>query len=314
MLRIRAAIPQAGPRGLVYNTMKRKAWSIVAAVAACVVAVLAYRTTLSARTQQYPLPPVASLVLPTDEKALARGTYLSKAVAVCTLCHGDNLGGKLAFDHPMLGKGYTPNLTSGSGGIARTYRTEDWVRAIKHGLTPSGRGLMFMPADHYQHLRDDDLAAMIAYYKSAPPVDNTQTALQLSFVARLAIDLGLSGEVVRAPVVARTRAASGNPHASEGAYLVAVGGCTFCHGEDLRGGQGLEPGAPPGPSITGLAAKGWRYEQFDAVMRRGVLPSGQSIDPKFMPWAGYRHMTQDDMQLLWQHLQAFHPQPVPPAR
>ena len=51
------------------------------------------------------------VAVPSDAAAVARGRHLSEAIAVCTVCHGDDLGGRLAFEHPLLGRGYTPNLT-----------------------------------------------------------------------------------------------------------------------------------------------------------------------------------------------------------
>jgi hypothetical protein len=160
-----------------------------------------------------------------------------------------------------------------------------------------------MPVDHYRHLSDGDLGAMIAYYRTLPPVDNDRTALELSLVARLMIDLGLSGPVVRAARIDHSRPPSPPPH-DGGAYLVAIGGCTFCHGAALNGGQGLEPGAPPGPGLTRtsrIAAHG--FDAFAAALRAGKAADGHAIDPRFMPWQGYRRMTDDELRAIWLHLQ-----------
>lgn len=256
----------------------------------------------SARSLRWDLPDVA-VPIPSDAAAIARGRHLSESVAVCTICHGDDLGGKLAFDEPVFGRGYTPNLTRGRGGIAGTYTDADWVRAIRHGVARDGRGLLFMPVDHYRHLSDEDLGAMIAYYRSLPPVDNERTALELSVVARLMIDLGISGPVVRAAVMDHDAARPARPQ-DEGAYLIDVGGCSFCHGETLTGGQGLEPGAPPGPDLTrsGRLA-GWSLAEFTAVLRTGTTPDGHAIDPRFMPWRGYARMTDAEIAAIWDHLQ-----------
>src|SRR4029453_16666858 len=82
-----------------------------------------------------------------------------------------------------------------------------------------------------------------------PPVDNERTALELTLLARTMIDLGFSGPVVRAAQLDHSAAAPAPPE-NPGAYLVEIGGCTFCHGAALTGGRGLEPGAPPGPAPT----------------------------------------------------------------
>ena len=249
---------------------------------------------------------VRAVPVPDDAASIARGEHVSRAIAVCHLCHGEDLGGKLAFEHPLLGRGWTPNLTGGQGGVAARYDVEDWVRAIRHGVAADGRALLFMPADHYAHLTDRDLGAMIAYYRSLPPVDNKRVRLELTPVARLMIDLGLSGDVVRAGHMdhAAIERSAHAAHEGGGAYLVAIGGCTFCHGEDLRGGQGLEPGAPPGPDITRAGLDGWRFEAFATLMRTGAKPDGGVVDPRFMPWQGYRHLRDEELRTLWKHLRS----------
>jgi cytochrome c553 len=260
----------------------------------------------SARALTYEVGEIADVKVLTDARAIQRGEHVSRAMAVCQLCHGTDLGGKLAFEHPILGKGYTPNLTTGEGGIGNSYSVTDWVRAIRHGVNQKGKGLLFMPADHYTYLTDRDLGAMIGYFKSLPPVDNPRSHLELTAFAKLMIDLGLSGEVVRAKQIDH----SANPSASfkgkenSAAYMIEVGGCTFCHGRDLRGGQGLEPGAPPGPDITGVGLKSWNFDQFVTVMRTGIRPDNSVIDYRFMPWQGYQNLTDTELKVVWDYLTA----------
>jgi mono/diheme cytochrome c family protein len=243
-------------------------------------------------------PPATPLAIPTDPASLARGRYLAEAVAVCTICHGENLAGKLAFEDDFLGRGYTANLTAGEGGIGGRYTDADWVRALRFGVKPDGHGILFMPSDYYNALTDADLAALIAHLKSLPKVDNTKTALELSLPARLFIDLGIAGPVLRAATIdmnARPWTKPTNP----ADYLITLGGCTFCHGPDLRGGQGPEPNAPGGPN---LRARPWSLETFTAALRGGQSPDGHRINPKYMPWLGYAHMTDEDVALIWNRL------------
>jgi mono/diheme cytochrome c family protein len=84
---------------------------------------------------------------------------------------------------------------------------------------------------------------------------------------------------------------------------VALGGCTFCHGPRLTGGQGPEPGAPGGPDLTaGGPLSGWSLADFTETMRTGVNPAGHLIEPKYMPWLGYRNMTDDELRSVWLYL------------
>jgi mono/diheme cytochrome c family protein len=253
--------------------------------------------------------------IPTDVGSIVRGRHLVEAVAVCTICHGENLGGKLAFEDNFLGRGYTANLTSGRGGVGRTYSTADWVRSIRYGVRPNGRGIIFMPSDYFNRISDADLGAMIAYLKSLPPVDNERTAVEINPAARLMIDLGMFGDVVRAARI-DFRTPRPPPPSDPGAYLVTLGGCTFCHGPHLTGGQGPEPGAPSGPDLTASGSLSrWSLADFVATMRNGVDPAGHLIKPKYMPWLGYRNMTDDELRSIWLYLQALPSAvAVPPGR
>jgi hypothetical protein len=90
-----------------------------------------------------------------------------------------------------------------------------------------------------------------------------------------------------------------------GAYLVDVGGCTFCHGPGLTGGQGPEPGAPRGTDLTANGPLSrWSFSDFRNTMRTGVDPKGHGIDPKYMPWLAYRNMTDGELEEVWIYLRS----------
>jgi cytochrome c553 len=237
-----------------------------------------------------------------DAESIARGEHLVQAVAVCTICHGQNLAGHLAFSDQFLGQVHTPNLTTGSGGVGATYTDEDWVRAIRHGISPQGRGLIFMPNDSYYYLTDADLGAVIAYITSLPPVNNTEAGRNLTLPAQIALTIGASGQVMRTELIDHD---APRETGSEGEYLVRVGGCTFCHGDELEGGQGLEPGAPPGPDLTqGGVLDTYTLEQFTRAVRGGQTPNGRVINPRYMPWTGYSMMIPEEVEAIWNYLRS----------
>ena len=287
-------------RGLVEMLRPRAAFIAFAIVLLALAGTFALETR-SPRNRTY-RPPDDAIAVPSDAGSIARGKHLVDAVAVCTICHGDNLGGKLAFEDAFLGRGYTANLTSGRGGVGRTYSNADWVRSIRYGVRPDGRGIIFMPSDYFNRISDTDLGAIIAYLRSLPPVDNERTAVEINLPARLLIDLGVFGDVVRAARI-DFRAPRLAPPPDPGAYLVTLGGCTFCHGLHLTGGQGPEPGAPGGPDLTASGPLSrWSFADFVSTMRNGVNPDGHLIEPKYMPWLGYRNMTDDELRSIWEYL------------
>ncbi len=125
-----------------------------------------------ARYRKHYTVPAPAIAISTDTTTVARGAHLVKSIAGCVDCHGDNLAGKAVFDVPIMGRVYAANLTAGKGGVGSALTDANYVRAIRHGIAPTGRALKVMPSSEYMHLSDEDLAAIIAYVKTAPPVDN----------------------------------------------------------------------------------------------------------------------------------------------
>ncbi|HEX8315226.1 MAG TPA: cytochrome c, partial [Flavisolibacter sp.] len=118
-----------------------------------------------------------------DSAVIARGRHLVLSAAHCADCHSPvrNVDSvlKLGQDPPLsgsfkfqfeLGTFYSRNITSDSAtGIGR-YSDPELARALRHGVRPDGEALLpFMP---FQHLSDEDLAAIISYLRSTKPVRN----------------------------------------------------------------------------------------------------------------------------------------------
>ena len=254
----------------------------------------------------YPVVPEA-LAIPRDSLTLAWGKHLATAIAKCTHCHGEDLGGGVFTDDPAMGRFVAPNLTSGLGGKGPLSDIE-LIRAIRHGLAPSSRPLVFMPSTVFNRLQEADLTAIVAYVKSVPPVDRELPG-------------SVPGPVARALMVfqpGRLIAAEGVDHAAPfpprvrpgrtaeyGGYLTVIGGCFYCHGDRLQGGiREGPPGTPPSADLTPRGPLGaWTEEQFRAALRTGLRPDGTVINP-FMPWQATRLMTDDEIGAVWLYLRS----------
>ena len=114
---------------------------------------------------------VDSVHVPTDVASIARGEHLVRNVIDCTICHGEDLGGAVYSSSPAIGTVAGPNLTRGKGGFGPDYTDMDYVRAIRRGVKPDGRSLIVMPSEVFTHLSQEDLGAVLAFLKQAPPVD-----------------------------------------------------------------------------------------------------------------------------------------------
>jgi mono/diheme cytochrome c family protein len=238
--------------------------------------------------------------IPTDAAAIARGKYLAEKVALCTECHGPDLGGKVVDDNLPFGRLVAANLTRGRGGLPADYADADFVRALTHGVKKDGRSVIFMPSVDYV-FTPEDLGAIVAYVKAAPPVDRTVPAMSPGPLAR-ALGLFASFPLASASMIdhAQNRLASRpNPDdaAAVGKYLVSSGGCYGCHGPQLTGGAGPPPG---GANITPVGIGGWSEQDFVTALRTHRRPNGSTID-EAMPRA-YGQMADGDLARIYAYL------------
>ena len=243
----------------------------------------------------------------TGAEAVRQGAHLA-VTRGCTDCHGADLGGKVFIDDAPVARLAGSNLTRGRGGVAPRYAADaDWVRAIRNGVAPDGRALLFMPSHEFNPLGDEDVGALVAYIRALPPVDSDLPAPSVGPLGRA---LFLAGQVPLLPAelidhaAPRRAAPAARVTAEYGAYLAT--GCTGCHGAGFSGGR--IPGTPPdwkaAANITPDPATGlgrWTEQDFVRAMRTGRRPDGSGIDP-LMPWKALANMNDTELRALWAYL------------
>lgn len=247
---------------------------------------------------------VTSPTIPNDPASIARGRHLAIATH-CVGCHAPNLGGQTLIDAPPF-RVVPSNLTRGAGGIGASYTTDDWVRAIRYGLRPDGTPLQIMPSHNYHALSDADLAAIIAFAQSVPPVDNDPGKTELRLLGRLLL---VSGELElpadRVPTD-DTRAAVPPPGRTPeyGRYLAITGNCADCHGANFAGQPAFVPGEPAPANITPAGALAtWSETDFIKAMREGVTPEGRPISTA-MPWELTGQLSDEELGAIFLYLQS----------
>lgn len=245
-----------------------------------------------------------------DPAQIARGKHLATAVAKCTDCHTQDLGGKKFIDGGPLGTIYASNLTSGRGGTLARYTDAQLDAAIRHGIRPDGRGIMIMPSDEYQGLSNEDVSAIIAYLRSLPPVDREQGTSHLGPLGRALFTANqlplLPAERIDHTLATKPAPPAG-PTREYGQYLVNVGGCRGCHGPNLVGGPSPEPGAPAAANITPAGPIGqWSEADFIRAIRTGTRPDGSKLKD-FMPWRSMTGHTEDELHAIWLYLRTVPP-------
>ncbi len=256
-----------------------------------------------------------ALTLPTDAASLAEGQRLA-TMRGCSDCHMPDFGGQVFIDDPMLGTIATANLTSGQGSATAAYTVADWEQAIRHGIGPDGQGLLIMPSYEYAGLSDEQVAQMIAYLQTVPPVDRLPTEPVLKPLARA---LFLAGQLPLLPVeiidhgVAHAASVPARASVEYGAYLSTT--CTGCHQPNLAGGAvpGSAPGELPSANLTPAGNLGhWTLDEFETTLRSGTTPEGKVLDPAVMPWPLTAQMTDVELEALWLYLTSLPPTQTTP--
>lgn len=246
-----------------------------------------------------------AVAVPTDPDAVTRGARLA-IVRGCVDCHGEDLGGKVFINDPLIGRFVGRNLTRGEGGVGAKLTTENYQLAIRHGIGPNRRSLLFMPSTDFWGMNDADLGDLIAYLKSLPPVNRRLPASSSGPLGRF---LYLKGDFPLLPAesvnqtAARPAPVPPGETVAYGAYLAES--CTGCHGKHLSGGPipGTPPSWPPAANLTPDASglKTWTAGDFEHLLRRGQRPNGSQVSD-VMPWRDLAHLTDREVAALWLYL------------
>ena len=272
-----------------------------------VIAVIAIYIISEARLNRTYVLPQVKLVIPTDIAAVEHGRHLATAVSVCVDCHGPNLAGGIVVDDPAIGRIAGPNLTRGKNGLGNALSDEDMARAIRYGVLPDGKSVRVMPSDDYVGLNNTDLAAIVAYVRSVPPVDTEPSPIYLGPVGRVLFALGQLPIMIAERIKPEDHPASFPPAGvtqEYGRYLAKVSGCMGCHNPKLSGGKII--GAPPDwPEAANLTPVGelatFNEAGFMSTVRTCVNPYKRTL-AKEMPCESYKDMTDDELKALWAYI------------
>jgi mono/diheme cytochrome c family protein len=259
---------------------------------------------------------------------MARGAYLMKGVTPCLVCHSEtNLdelwnpkpgteGSGQPWPEPALSFMVVPNITPDPETGAGTWSDDAIARAVREGIGHDGRTLFpLMPYGKFRVMSDEDLASVITYLRSMPPVKKARPRSEIPFPVNRLIN------TEPAPVTGPVPEPDGSTPEKRGHYLVTIAGCGDCHtpldsrnqpiaGMDLAGGSTIElPKRSPvtsanlTPSPNGIPY--YTEELFLETLRTGKVRGRQLSD--VMPWRFYRNMTDEDLRAVFAYLQSLAP-------
>jgi mono/diheme cytochrome c family protein len=178
----------------------------------------------------------------TDEHDIIdRGRYLARA-GNCVSCHtsagGPAFAGGLAFE-TSFGKLYSSNITPDPETGIGKWSIEEFGRALREGMRPSGEHLYpAFPYTAYTKISDADVQALYAYLKIIKPVRFTPPANEMSFPFNQRWTLGIWKALFFEEARFEPDATQSKDW-NRGAYLVeGLAHCSACHSpRNFLGGE-----------------------------------------------------------------------------
>ncbi len=205
------------------------------------------------------------------------------------------------FSGSLVAPNITPDAETGAG----TWSDDELARAIREGIKHDGTTIFpIMPYAEYKTLSDEDLAAVVVYIRSLPPVRHSLPASKIDFPVNYLVRS--APEPVTAPV-ARPAA---DPIA-RGKYMVKLGcGChtpneklRFSGGAPLAGPWGSVASANITPDASGIEY--YSEASFITVLRTGYV--GARKLNSIMPFGYFKNLSDDDLKAIYAYLRTVQP-------
>lgn len=193
---------------------------------------------------------------PQDFAQVQRGRYLALA-ADCAACHSDpagtgSLSGGRSIPTPfgaVVAPNITPDRATGIGG----WSFAQFDGALRVGRMPSGKWLYpAMPYPYYSHMSAEDVAAILAYLQTLPPVRHSVQSDQLPFPFNIRAGMRFWDALYFNPGTYHADTTKSQEW-NRGAFLVrGPGHCAACHTPktSLGGDRTQQP-------LQGYAVQGW---------------------------------------------------------
>lgn len=296
---------------------------LIIVIGVAVVKVLGPRAFLGPRSR-----PLTSRTFEVTSARVQRGEYLASSIG-CLYCHsphdwskhGDPIppgmtgaGQQLPYAD-LPGKVFAPNLTPDKDTGAGNWTDDTLARAIREGIGHDGRALFgIMPFVHYRNMPDEDLASIIVYLRTLPPVKNPVPKTEIIFPVKYIMRNGPQ------PITSPVPSPDVSDPQKRGRFLVNLIGCTDCHtpvdnhhmpiaGMEFSGGQVFRTpwGTVASTNLTPDASGIPYYDDamFIKAMRNGTVRA-RDLN-KTMPWSVLGSMTDEDLAGIFAYLKTLKP-------
>jgi mono/diheme cytochrome c family protein len=214
----------------------------------------------------------------------------------------------------LPGRIVAPNLTPDPDTGTGNWSDDSLARSIREGIGHDGRALFpLMPYQHFRALSDEDVASIVVYLRSLPPVRNALPATEVAFPVNYLI------RNVPQPLTGPVAEPDLSDTLKRGQFLMNTAACADCHtpqnhgqplpGRDFSGGFVLD--APWGhvasanltPDPSGIPY--YDEERFVTTLRTGYVGSRRLS--QIMPWSVFRNMSDDDLHALFAYVKTLAP-------
>ncbi|HKW00964.1 MAG TPA: cytochrome c [Vicinamibacterales bacterium] len=269
--------------------------------------------------------PVTNRKFEVTQARLDRGKYLVESQTHCFFCHSEHtltdpmfpmvagkMGAGFELPIPELGRVIAPNITPDPETGIGKWTDDEIARAMQEGVSRDGRALFpIMPYQRFRNLTDEDLASVIVYVRSVPPVRNVLPVTKLNFPLNFIV------KTIPEPLTTHTPQPPRTTAEARGEYIVeAAVGCADCHtptnqgvplpGLTFGGGESFDDPSQRktvfSANITMDPSGIAHYDEtmFINTMRTGQVPG--RVLTHIMPFEAFKNMTDDDLKDVFAYL------------
>jgi hypothetical protein len=209
-----------------------------------------------------------------------------------------------------------PNLTPDPETGVGNWTDDDLARAIREGIGHDGRALFpIMPYQRFRNMADEDLASIVVYLRSLPPVRNQLPKSNVPFPVKYLINgvpqpvdgpvaADLSTPEKRGRYDVEVLAACGDCHSTQDSQGNLVAGMDYAGGMELPfAGRKVIYSSNITPSVNGIPY--YTEELFVEAMRTGKVRSRPLDD--MMPTHYFGKMTDQDLKDIFAYLKTLKP-------
>ena len=242
-------------------------------------------------------PPALRFAALAGQSQVQQGERLASVLG-CKGCHGPNLQGQPWNEEADLAISFSSNLTR----ALPAYSDAQLIRAIQGGVRADGTPLWDMPSEIFTELAPADLAALIAYLRTAPPAGSVHPRIVFGPRGRREV---AAGSYKPAPAYVAAERGQGPARLDGGhdlaRYMVRAT-CGECHGLKLEGGTWPPPErSPPDLNVVG----GYSRADFRRLMRTGVATGGRRVGLMSQVAVGrFSRMTDAEVDAIYDYLAA----------